>query len=202
MGKIIETSIRTFHKIVKRGLIPHPATITRLCVLAGVKGIWAKKETCPKVSPLTLTRVIKGPKNRKKKKMEIMEVAEEPQEEEDEPVGMEQIPVGGQLPSEDEMQNRMCPMIHSPPDVRKTFSELEECSRSKEENAEIMNMLVPIKKEMEEREKRWEHQHKLEKNFWKLNSEEESKDGNNYSSRGMKSGRKKWRGEKEHLCKG
>ena len=30
VGKIIETSIRTFHKIVKRGLIPHPATITRL----------------------------------------------------------------------------------------------------------------------------------------------------------------------------
>ena len=39
VGKIIETSIRTFHKIVKRGLIPHPATITRLYVLAGVKGI-------------------------------------------------------------------------------------------------------------------------------------------------------------------
>ena len=76
VGKIIETSIRTFHKIVKRGLIPHLATITRLCVLVGVKGIWAKEETCPKVSPLTLTGVIKGPKSRKIKEMEIMEVAE------------------------------------------------------------------------------------------------------------------------------
>ena len=76
MGKIIETSIRTFHKIVKRGLIPHPATITRLCVLAGVKGIWAEEETCPKVSPLTLTGVIKGPKSIKMKEMEIMEVVE------------------------------------------------------------------------------------------------------------------------------
>ena len=66
MGKIIETSIRTFHKIVKRGLIPHPTTFTRLCVLAGVKGIWAEEETCPKVSPLTLTGVIKGPKSRKR----------------------------------------------------------------------------------------------------------------------------------------
>ena len=55
VGKIIETSIRIFHKIVKRGLIPHPAIITRLCVLAGVKGIWAEEETCTKVSPLTLT---------------------------------------------------------------------------------------------------------------------------------------------------
>ena len=37
VGKIIETSIKTFHKVVKRGLIPHPAIITRLCILAGVK---------------------------------------------------------------------------------------------------------------------------------------------------------------------
>ena len=35
VGKIIESSIRCFHKNVKRGLIPHPATITRLCILAG-----------------------------------------------------------------------------------------------------------------------------------------------------------------------
>ena len=75
VGKIIKTSIRTFHKIVKRGLIPHRATITRLCVLAGVKGIWAEEETCPKVSPLTLTGVIRGPKSIKMKEMEIMEVA-------------------------------------------------------------------------------------------------------------------------------
>ena len=103
VGKIIETSIRTFHKIMKRVLIPYPATITRLCVMVGVKGILAEEETCPKVSPLTLTGVIKGPKSKKRKEMETMEVVEKPQEEEDEPVGMEQIPVGGHLPSEDEM---------------------------------------------------------------------------------------------------
>ena len=39
MGKIIETSIRSFHKNVKRGLIPHPATITKLYILSRVKGI-------------------------------------------------------------------------------------------------------------------------------------------------------------------
>ena len=92
VGKIIETSIKTFHKIVKRGLIPYPATITRLYILAGVKGIWAEEETCPKVSPLTLTRVVKGPKSRKMKEMEIVEFAKETQEEEEEEqVGMEQI---------------------------------------------------------------------------------------------------------------
>ena len=95
VGKIIETSNRIFHTIVKRGLIPHPTTITRLCVLAGMKWIWAEEETCPKVSPLILTGVIKGPKSRKIKVMEIMEVAEEPQEEEGELVRMGQIPIGG-----------------------------------------------------------------------------------------------------------
>ena len=66
VGKIIESSIRCFHKNVKMGLIPHPATITILYILAGVQGIWVEEETCPKVSPLTLTRVTKGPKSRKK----------------------------------------------------------------------------------------------------------------------------------------
>ena len=137
---------------MKRGLIPHPATITRLCVMAGVKGIWAEEETCPKVSPLTLTRVIKGPNSIKMKEMEIMEVAEEPHEEEDKPVGMEQILVEDQLPSEDEMQNIRSPLINSPLDVRETFFEPAECSRSNEGNEEIMNMLVSIKKAMGERE--------------------------------------------------
>ena len=57
---------------------------------------------------------------------------------------------------------------------------------------------MSTKKEMEKGEKGGSSNRGLEKNFWKLNSEEESKDGNNYSRRVMKSGRKKWRGEKEH----
>ena len=51
-----------------RGLIPHPATITRLCFLGGVNGDWEKEETCPKAFPLTLTGVTKGPKNKGKEK--------------------------------------------------------------------------------------------------------------------------------------
>ena len=80
MGKIIESSIRCFHKNVKRGLISHPTTITKLCILAGVQGIWADEETCLMFSPLTMTGVIKGSKNRKMKEMEIVEVAAEPNE--------------------------------------------------------------------------------------------------------------------------
>ena len=91
--------------------------ITRLCILAEVKGIWAEEETCPKVSPLTLTGVIKDQKSRKIKEMETVEVAVEHEEEEDEQVGMEQIPEDSQLPVEDEMHNIRSPLIHSPLNV-------------------------------------------------------------------------------------
>ena len=64
---IIENSIMKYHEGNKRGLIPHPATITRLCIRAGVKGSWAEEEECPNASPLTLTEVSKGPRNQKKK---------------------------------------------------------------------------------------------------------------------------------------
>ena len=53
-----------------------------------------------------MTRVIKGPKSRKRKEMEIMEIAEDPQEEEEEEqVGMEQIPEEAHLPVEEEIQS-------------------------------------------------------------------------------------------------
>ena len=66
-GAIIENSIMRYHESNKRGLIPHPVTITRLCTRAGVKGTWEEEEECPKVSPLTLTGVSKGLRNQKKK---------------------------------------------------------------------------------------------------------------------------------------
>ena len=66
-GAIIENSIMKYHEGNKRGLIPHPAIITRLCIRAGVKGSWAEEEECPNASPLTLTGVSKGPRNQKKK---------------------------------------------------------------------------------------------------------------------------------------
>ena len=56
-----------YHEGNKRGLIPHPAIITRLCIRAGVKGSWAEEEECPNASPLTLTGVSKGPRNQKMK---------------------------------------------------------------------------------------------------------------------------------------
>ena len=68
IGILIEESIRGYHHSNKRGLIPHPTTITRLYLLAGVKGMWEEEEKCPWVSPLTLTGVTRGPKRKKAKR--------------------------------------------------------------------------------------------------------------------------------------
>ena len=66
VGKIIENYILSYYKSSYRGLVPHPTLITRLCILGGVEGDWEEEETCPKSSPLTLTGITKGPKNRGK----------------------------------------------------------------------------------------------------------------------------------------
>ena len=93
IGILIEESIRGYHHSNKRGLIPHPTTITRLCLLAGVKGMWEKEEKCPRVSPPTLTGVTRGPKGKRQK--EIMEVDAEAEivpAEENEIREMEEVP--------------------------------------------------------------------------------------------------------------
>ena len=68
VGKIIENSILSYSRRKCKGFIPHPATITSLCLFEGVYEEWGKEETYPRASPLTLTRVTKGPKNRGKEK--------------------------------------------------------------------------------------------------------------------------------------
>ena len=68
VGKIIENSILSYYRGGYRGLVPHLALITRLCILGGVEKDWEEEETCPKTSPLTLIGIIKGPKNRDNEK--------------------------------------------------------------------------------------------------------------------------------------
>ena len=68
VGKIIEKSILGYSKSKCRGMIPHSAIITRLCIEEGVEEEWGIEETYPRASPLTLTCIAKGPKNRGKGK--------------------------------------------------------------------------------------------------------------------------------------
>ena len=153
VGRLIEGSIRGYHQSNKRGLIPHPATITRLCILAGVKGIWEEEEVCPRVSPLTLTRVTKGPRNRKHKGIIEMEV--EPMEGNDN-IEIENFLEKNPSAEEEEMQCRMSTLSHSRPDMRENFPEPAESSKRNEGTTETMEMLISMKKEMEYREKKWE----------------------------------------------
>ena len=68
VGKIIEKSILNYYYINFKGLIPHPFTITRLCMLGRVESDWEEEERCPKNSPHTLTGITKCPSNKGKEK--------------------------------------------------------------------------------------------------------------------------------------
>ena len=172
-GAITENSIMKYHEGNKRGLIPHPATITWLCLKAGVKGNWAEEEECPNASPLTLTGVSKGPRNLKKKgvmvEAESRDEEENARQEEDNWMvenQEEQIPEtqpDGNTPrfTEDvEADDRSpidftTPLASSPPMRDRDFRETGENSRGASENNQIMEMLLSMQKNMEERDKKW-----------------------------------------------
>ena len=178
-GAVIENSIMRYHEGNKRGLIPYPATITRLCLRAGVKGTWEEEEECPKVSPLTLTGVSKGPRNQKKKGIIIEAYSREEnenarqkedtllvadQEEED----LEAHPEENTFMfAEDKEQddgspiNFSTPLVSSPPIRNRDFREPGESSRGAQRNNQIMEMLSSIQKRMEEREREWNLQQKF-----------------------------------------
>ena len=161
-GDIIENSIMRYHEGNKRGLIPHPGTITRLCMRAGVKGTWEEEEECPKVSPLTLTRVSKGPRNQKKKgvivETDSRDENENAVQEEDtllvadqEDENPEAHPEGDTFTfAEDREQDDRSPiyfstpLVSSPPVRNSDFREPGESSRGAQENNHIMEMLSSI----------------------------------------------------------
>ena len=161
-GAVIENSIMRYHEGNKRGLIPHPTTITRLCLRAGVKGTWEEEEECPKVSPLTLTGVSKGPRNQKKKgvivESDSREENENARQEEDtllvadqEEEDPEAHPEGNTFMfTEDREQYDRSPinfstsLASSPPIRNRDFREPGESSRGAQENNQIMEMLSSI----------------------------------------------------------
>ena len=178
-GAIIENSIMKYHEGNKRGLIPHPATIIRLCIRAGVKRSWAEEEECPKVSPLTLTGVSKGPRNQKKKGA----IVEADSRDEEESVRQEEdtLMVEDQVEQDPETQPEgntsifakdieaderspidfTTPLASSSPIRNRDFREPRESSRGAQENDQIKEMLISTQKSMEEREKKWSIQQKF-----------------------------------------
>ena len=174
VGALIEKSIIRYHEGNKRGLIPHPATITVLCLKVGVKVIWEEEEEIPRTSPLLLTGVSKGPRNQKKKGVliETREEAPSARQEEENP---ETPPEDNTFTFADkEGQNEGSPMdfsfplASSPPMQNRTFREQGESSRGAQENNSIMEMLISMQSRMEEREKRWSIQHKFREDTYEV----------------------------------
>ena len=111
-----------------------------------MKGAWEEEEQCPRVSPLTLIGVIKGPRNKKKKG--LVEAEAEPAEE-NEAREIEEIPEDIPPAVAEEIPSGMIPFSHS-------YQEQAESSIRNEVSVEIMEMLKSMKKYMEEREQKWE----------------------------------------------
>ena len=173
VGAVIENSIMRYHEGNKRGLIPHPAAITRLCIRAGVKGSWTEEEECPNASPLTLTGISKGPRNQKKKKVIVEADSREEEEnarQEDEtlmvedqqeqnpetqPEGNTSIFAEDMAADERSPIDYTTPLASSPPMRNRNFREPGESSRGAHGNNEIMEMLISMQKSMEEREEKW-----------------------------------------------
>ena len=178
-GAIIENSVMRYHERNKRGLIPHPATITRLCLRAGVKGTLEEEEEWPKVSPLTMTGVSKGHRNQKKKGVIVEADSRDENEnaiqEEDtllvadqEEENPEAHPEGNTFMFAEDIEqderspiNFSTPLASSSPIRNKDFREPGESSRGAQENNQIMEMLSSIQKNMEERERKWSLQQKF-----------------------------------------
>ena len=172
-GAIIENSIMKYHEGNKRGLIPHSATITWLCLRAGVKGNWAEEEQCPNASPLTLTGVSKGPRNQKNKGVivetnsrdeeesarqeeeTLMVEDQEEQNEEPQPEGNTSMFAEDIATYERSPIDFTTPMASSPPMKNMDIREPGESSRGAQENNQMMEMLISMQKSMEEREKKW-----------------------------------------------
>ena len=174
IGAVIENSIMWYHEGNKRGLIPHPATITILCLKAGVKGVWEEEEEVPLTSPLLLTGVSKGPRNQKKKGVLIKTREEAPaarQEEEnsENPLGTNTFTFAdNEGQNEGNPMDFSIPIASSPPMQGRTFREQGESSRGAQENNSIMEMLISMQGRMEEREKRWEIQQKFREDTYEV----------------------------------
>ena len=174
IGTIIENSTMRYHEGNKRGLIPHPATVTILCLKAGVKGDWGAEEEVPLASPLLLTGVTKGTRNQKKKGVLIKTGGETPtarqeKENSENPMGANTFTrADNEEQDEGSPMDFSFPLASSPPMQSRTFREQGESSRGTQGNNEIIEMLLSMQRKMEEREQRWNVQQQFRDNTYEV----------------------------------
>ena len=97
-------------------------------------------------SPLTLTGITKGPKNKGKEK----EV--ETEEEVGDDRGNEQAHLESSVQERQERQRSLSPIWNLSPDVREIHQEPVESSWQQSNNVEVMEMLKVMRQEMQERD--------------------------------------------------
>ena len=115
--------------------------------MRGVEEDWEEEETCPKTSPLTLTGEIKGPKNREKKK------EAETKGEERENIEIEQIQFDSAAPEHPHRQEGLSPILTVSPDLRQIHQEQAKISKHHGNNTKLMEMMKPMRQEMQEKHK-------------------------------------------------
>ena len=127
-------------------MIPQPATITRLCIQGGVEEEWGTEETYPIASPLTLTGITKGLKNRGKgKKKEI-------EEEKGNEGCTEPEQWGSQTPMQPEAQRSQSQFWNASPELGQTHQEQAESFGKNCNHVELIELLMSIRQEMKERD--------------------------------------------------
>ena len=160
VGKFIEKSILGYSEGNYRGMIPHPGMITRLCIQGGVDEEWGIEETYPRASPLTLTGVTKGPKN--KGKGEKKETKEEKGNEECTELEQWESPSQMQL----EFQESQNPFWNAPPGLRQTQHGQAEGLGQNCNHTELIELLMSIRQEMKERDDQLKRQLQLRDDYF------------------------------------
>ena len=127
-----------------------------------MQGSWEEEEVCPRVSPLTLTGVTKGPGNKKNKG--IVEVETDPVEENDNRE-IENFLKRASPAEEEKLQFGMSLLSHSGPYLRENFTKPAGSSKRNVGKDEILEMLIAMKKGMEEMEDKWEKQQQTREEF-------------------------------------
>ena len=155
VGKIIENSILSYYRGGYKVLIPHPTLITRLYILGGVEGDWEEEENCPRNSPMTLTGITKGPKNRGKEREAKVARGKE------ENIEINQIQLESEALEQQHRQRSVSPILTLSLDVRQAHQKQARSLEHQNNNVELIDMLETMRQEMQEMNKQMQIQLQL-----------------------------------------
>ena len=122
-----------------QGLIPHPMVISRLCILGSVQGDWDEEENYPRTSPLTLTGITKGPKNRGRER------EAEAVREKEEPTGIQQPYLDREAPELQQRERSVSPSLTFSPKVRHFHKQHAESSEPLGNNVAMLEMIKSMR---------------------------------------------------------